>query len=79
MIHPIIDEYYNPNPSYSRSSGFAVSRGLVSNALGAAQALTPGMSGAVTQALETRDGASMGDAATDRLLASNGHVEVQQV
>ena len=28
MIHPIIDEYYNPNPSYTRSTGFAVSKGL---------------------------------------------------
>ena len=35
MIHPIIDEYYNHSPSYSRSSGFAVSKGLVSTAPGA--------------------------------------------
>ncbi|KAI4088594.1 MAG: hypothetical protein L6R37_008174 [Teloschistes peruensis] len=28
MIHPIIDEYYNHNPSYTRSTGFAVSKGL---------------------------------------------------
>ncbi|CAO1599096.1 glutamine amidotransferase subunit [Xanthoria calcicola] len=28
MIHPIIDRYYNPNPSYTRSTGFAVSKGL---------------------------------------------------
>ncbi|KAI4089443.1 MAG: hypothetical protein L6R37_008037 [Teloschistes peruensis] len=28
MIHPIIDEYYNHNPSYKRSTGFAVSKGL---------------------------------------------------
>ena len=41
MIHPIIDQYYNESPSYNRSSGFAVSKGLVSNAPGAAQALTP--------------------------------------
>lgn len=41
MIHPIIDQYYNDSPSYNRSSGFAVSKGLVSNAPGAAQALTP--------------------------------------
>lgn len=27
MIHPIIDEYYNSNPSYTRSTGFAVSKG----------------------------------------------------
>jgi len=38
MIHPIIDEYYNYSPSYTRSSGFAVSKGLVSNAPGATQA-----------------------------------------
>lgn len=42
MIHPIIDEYYNHSPSYTRSSGFAVSKGLVSNAPGAMQAITPG-------------------------------------
>ena len=41
MIHPIIDEYYNHSPSYSRSSGFAVSKGLVSNAPGATQDITP--------------------------------------
>ncbi len=35
MIHPIIDEYYNHNPGYERSSGFAVSKGLVSSAPGA--------------------------------------------
>ena len=35
MIHPIIDEYYNHSPSYVRSSGFAVSKGLVSSAPGA--------------------------------------------
>ncbi|KAI4279331.1 MAG: hypothetical protein LQ337_000362 [Flavoplaca oasis] len=28
MIHPIIDRYYNPNPSYTRSTRFAVSKGL---------------------------------------------------
>ena len=42
MIHPIIDEYYNHSPSYSRSSDFAVSKGLVSNAPGATQSLLPG-------------------------------------
>ncbi|RPA79181.1 YNL191Wp-like protein [Ascobolus immersus RN42] len=31
LIHPIKDQYYNTNPSYSRSSAFAASRGLVSN------------------------------------------------
>lgn len=35
MIHPIIDEYYNYSPAYERSSGFAVSKGLASNAPGA--------------------------------------------
>ena len=35
MIHPIIDEYYNHSPSYIRSSGFAVSKGLVSSGPGA--------------------------------------------
>ena len=35
MIHPIIDEYYSHSPSYVRSSGFAVSKGLVSSAPGA--------------------------------------------
>lgn len=34
MIHPIIDQYYNHNPSYVRSSGFVVSQGLVSGAAG---------------------------------------------
>ena len=42
MIHPIIDEYYNHSPSYTRSNGFAVSKGLVSNAPGATQAIPPG-------------------------------------
>lgn len=42
MIHPIIDEYYNHSPSYLRSSGFAVSKGLVSSALGAT---APGVAG----------------------------------
>ena len=78
MIHPIIDEYYNPNPSYSRSSGFAVSRGLVSNAPGVAQALTPGLSGAVTPALGAINRGSIEDV-TERLRASNGHVEVATV
>ena len=35
MIHPIIDEYYNHSPSYLRSTGFAVSKGLVSSGPGA--------------------------------------------
>lgn len=34
MIHPIIDQYYNHNPSYVRSSGFVVSQGLESGAAG---------------------------------------------
>ncbi len=45
MIHPIIDEYYNESPSYSRSNNFAVSKGLVSNAPGATQSLTAGNAG----------------------------------
>ena len=45
MIHPIIDEYYNHSPSYSRSDNFAVSKGLVSNAPGATQSLTPANTG----------------------------------
>ncbi|KAL9119140.1 MAG: hypothetical protein Q9187_004305 [Circinaria calcarea] len=52
MIHPIIDQYYNHSPSYTRSSGFAVSKGLVSNAPGASQTLTPGTSGRGTPAIE---------------------------
>ncbi|KAI9678681.1 MAG: hypothetical protein M1817_005738 [Caeruleum heppii] len=38
MIHPILDQYYNASPSYNRSAGFAVSKGLVSNGPGAAVA-----------------------------------------
>ncbi|MCJ1359735.1 MAG: hypothetical protein MMC33_009737 [Icmadophila ericetorum] len=41
MIHPIVDQYYNPSPSYERKMAFAVSKGLVSNAPGVAQSLTP--------------------------------------
>jgi hypothetical protein len=41
MIHPIVDEYYNHSPSYSRSANFAKEQGLVSNGPGAAQAITP--------------------------------------
>lgn len=33
MMHPIIDEYYQPDPYVTRSSGFAESRGLVSATL----------------------------------------------
>ncbi|KAI9851525.1 MAG: hypothetical protein M1838_003479 [Thelocarpon superellum] len=36
LIHPIVDEFYNASPSYLRSSGFAVSKGLVSTAPGTA-------------------------------------------
>ncbi|KAI9740188.1 MAG: hypothetical protein M1834_004766 [Cirrosporium novae-zelandiae] len=35
MIHPIIDEFYNRDPAYTRNSGFAVSKGLVSHGPGA--------------------------------------------
>jgi glutamine amidotransferase len=34
MIHPIIDEYYVYNPYHSRSSKFAVEKGLVTNEKG---------------------------------------------
>lgn len=34
MIHPIIDQYYNYNPYYSRSSKFAVEKGLVASTTG---------------------------------------------
>ena len=37
MIHPIEDEYYCHTPSHQRSSGYAVSKGLVSNAPGTTQ------------------------------------------
>ena len=45
MIHPIIDEYYNASPAYERSSGFAVSKGLVSNAPGATVGVKEGEGG----------------------------------
>jgi len=67
MIHPIIDGYYHPNPSYSRSSGFAVSKGLVSNAPGAAQGLTPVTSGGVTPAVTPGIETEKGEVAKDRL------------
>ncbi|KMQ47757.1 Ntn hydrolase domain-containing protein [Trichophyton rubrum] len=34
LIHPIIDEFYDGDPNHDRSSGFAVSKGLVSKAPG---------------------------------------------
>jgi glutamine amidotransferase len=34
MVHPIIDEYYNHNPYYSRSSKFGVEKGLITNEKG---------------------------------------------
>lgn len=43
MIHPIIDEYYNHSPSYTRKSEFAKSKGLVSNAPGITEVMTPAM------------------------------------
>ena len=57
MIHPIIDEFYNHNPSYVRSSSFAVSEGLVSTIPGATQSLTPLLSSgevSETEALHER-------------------------
>ncbi|MCJ1290770.1 hypothetical protein MMC34_002312 [Xylographa carneopallida] len=41
MVHPIVDEYYNHSPSYSRRSDFAKSKGLVSSAPGVTEVLTP--------------------------------------
>jgi len=41
MIHPIIDEYYNNTPSYSRSAQYAKEKGLVSTAPGATQSTIP--------------------------------------
>jgi glutamine amidotransferase len=42
MIHPILDEYYVYNPSHSRSSKFAVEKGLVTNEKGSTpRAATP--------------------------------------
>ena len=46
MIHPILDEFYNKNPSYTRNSQFAKDKGLVSNAPGTAEADTPSTHGA---------------------------------
>jgi glutamine amidotransferase len=48
MIHPILDEYYVSNPYHSRSSKFAVEKGLVTNEKGAtpraaSPASTPGI------------------------------------
>lgn len=37
MIHPIIDEYYNPSPDFKRSSKLVISKGLDTNE----QQLTP--------------------------------------
>ncbi|EDN06939.1 hypothetical protein HCAG_03469 [Histoplasma mississippiense (nom. inval.)] len=34
LIHPLIDEFYDDDPNHDRSSGFAVSKGLVSKAPG---------------------------------------------
>jgi len=31
MVHPIIDEYYNKNPAYTRSSQYAAEKGLTTN------------------------------------------------
>jgi len=41
MIHPILDEYSTPNPSFSRTSKFAKSKGLVSTAPGRVESVTP--------------------------------------
>lgn len=42
MIHPIIDEFYNHSPSYSRSAQFALDKGQVANAHGSMPADAPG-------------------------------------
>ena len=66
MIHPIIDEYYNASPSYSRSSGFAVSKGLVSTGPGAAVA--PGAAGSLSNGLaSTTTGAEKGGVVMQKL------------
>lgn len=44
MIHPITDEYYVYNPYHSRSSKFAVEKGLVTNEKGS----TPGAATPIT-------------------------------
>ncbi|MCJ1250849.1 hypothetical protein MMC30_008077 [Trapelia coarctata] len=41
MIHPILDEYSTPSPSFSRTSKFAKSKGLVSTAPGRVESVTP--------------------------------------
>ena len=41
MIHPIEDQYYCPAPSYQRSTGYAVSKGLVSTAPGITEGNEP--------------------------------------
>jgi glutamine amidotransferase len=52
MIHPIIDEYYVYNPYHSRSSKFAVEKGLVTNEKGATpRAVSP----AATPSILTED------------------------
>jgi glutamine amidotransferase len=52
MVHPIIDEYYNYNPSHSRSSKFAQDKGLVTNEKGTstpAHSSTPARSSTPTR------------------------------
>lgn len=41
MVHPIIDEYYNYNPSHSRSSKFVQDKGLVTNEKGTLSSSSP--------------------------------------
>lgn len=78
MIHPIVDEYYHPNPSYSRSSGFAVSKGLVSNAPGAAQSLTPVNSGRITPTAPPCLGLRNGELELDTLAELTRKVAIVQ-
>ncbi|PQE28421.1 glucosamine 6-phosphate synthetase protein [Rutstroemia sp. NJR-2017a BBW] len=44
MVHPIIDEYYNPNPYHSRSSKFVNDKGLITNEKPAAVGSSPSTS-----------------------------------
>ena len=48
MIHPIVDKYYNRNPSYVRNSKFAKDKGLVTNVPGDREGLTPATIGGHT-------------------------------
>ncbi|KAH8600213.1 nucleophile aminohydrolase [Bisporella sp. PMI_857] len=49
MVHPIIDEYYNHNPYYSRSSNLVHDRGLVSDEKGTAAPTTKPVISSINQ------------------------------